>query len=239
MKTTTTIIAMTGALTFATALTAHAQAPQTETRKFVNVNGGGQLQSRSFSGASTFELFNENGTVATNQTIGSGFVFDVTGGYRRWTNTAVAVGLAVFRGSGEAAALAAVPNPLFFGVPTLKAFTADDLSQTNVAINFQIVWTRALTNRLDLALSGGPSIIRVSQELPSVTLDEAANPTTVSESATTGKAGSAGVDLSYRVNDRYSIGGFVRYLGGQVDLDAIENLTVGGAQAGGGIRIRF
>ena len=94
-----------------------------------------------------------------------------------------------------------------------------DLKQSTVAINFQIVWMRPLTDRFDLSVFGGPSIIRVKQDIASATAeDRIPCPTIESQSETTGKAGTVGVDLSYRLNDRYGVGGFVRYAGGAVDL---------------------
>lgn len=239
MNKTMTIIAIVGGLTLGSAVSTEAQTPA----NFLNISAGGQLQSRTFSGVTTFELFGETGSVTANQTVGSGFLFDMTGGRRFWRSIAVAVGVSTFRGSGSAAAIAAIPNPLFFGKPTLKTFTAadyGDLKQSTVAINFQIVWMKALTNRLDLSIFGGPSAIRVRQELASATAvfpNSTAAITT--ESKTTAKAGTAGVDLTYRMNDRYGVGGFVRYAGGEADLEGAPKLKVGGAQAGGGIRIRF
>ena len=109
-----------------------------------------------------------------------------------------------------------------------------------MAINFQIVWMRPLTDRLDLSVFGGPSIIRVRQELASATAEENSVRGLIEPSRRlTPKAGTVGVDLSYRLTDRYGVGGFVRYAGGQVDLRPAPNLQVGGTQAGGGIRIRF
>ena len=122
MTKTTTIIVMIAALTLGTALTVHAQTPSTASTDptiFVSVSGGGQFQSRDFTESTTFTLFNEAGTVTANQTIGSGFVFDASVGYRVWRRLSVAVGVSTFRGSGEAAAIVAVPNPSIFGQPTI------------------------------------------------------------------------------------------------------------------------
>jgi hypothetical protein len=243
MKKTTTTIAMITCLTLASVSTARAQTPATEEPEyFVSVNGGGQFNDRAFSGVSTFTLFGEAGTVTANQTVGSGFVFDVSGGYRVWRRMSVAIGISTFHGSGEAASIATVPTSLQFGKPTIKTFSAADygkLSQTDIAVNFQAVWIQPITSRVDLSLFGGPSLIHVSQDVASAT--ETTNPTAAikSESKMTGKAGTAGVDLSYRVNDQYSVGAFVRYAGGKVDLPSVQNLTVGGVQVGGGVRYRF
>jgi hypothetical protein len=245
MTKTTSIIAMIATLTLGTALTVRAQTPSTtpaDPAMFVSVSGGGQFQSHDFTETTTFTLSNEAGTVTANQTVGSGFVFDASVGYRVWRRLSVAVGVSTFHGSGGAAAIAAVPNPLIFGQPTIKTFPASDygdLSHTDTAVNFQAVWIKPLTNKLDLWLFGGPSIIHVNQEVASAT--ETQNPiaTIEKDSGTTGKAGTIGVDLNYRLNARYSVGGFVRYAGGKVDLPSVSDLTVGGAQVGGGVRFRF
>jgi hypothetical protein len=241
MKKTTTIFAMSGTLILGTALAVQAQTPQNETPYHVNVSVGGLLQSHEFSPVTTFTLYNETGTVTANQTIGGGFVFDVSGGYRFWRNISGAVGISTFNGSGEAAAVAAIPDPVVIGQPTLKEFVPSDfgdLSQTTVATNFQAVWTRPINDRFDVAVFGGPSIIHVSQELPSVTPDPSALPIVISESGT-GVGGNVGVDVAYRVNPRYRVGAFVRYLGGSVDRPSIDGLTVGGVEIAGGIRLRF
>jgi hypothetical protein len=242
MTKTTTIIAMIGALTLGTALTARAQTTPAEPKMFANISVGGQLQSRDFTSVATFQLFDETGTVTANQTIGSGFVFDAAAGYRFAGRLAGAIGISTFNGTGEAASTVAIPSPLFVGKPTIKNFSPSDygdLKQSNVAVNFQVVYMWPLTNRFDLQVYGGPSVIHVSQDIASATPVENSTATIEKQSATTGKAGSVGVDLAYRLSNRYGVGGFVRYLGGQADLPGVENLTLGGTQAGGGIRIRF
>jgi hypothetical protein len=236
------MVATLGAFLLGTVCTSQAQTRQPERKYDVSINAGGQFESREFSPVMTFTLFDETGTVTANQTIGGGFVFDASGGYRTWRNISVAVGFSMFTGSSNAAAIVAIPNPLVHGQPSLKSLDASafsDLSRTSVAANFQVVWRRAVTEDIDVAAFGGPSLIHVSQEMPSVTPDQAAVPTIVSQSATTGKAGSVGVDFSYRLTPRYRAGLFVRYLGGTVDLPARPNLKIGGVQVAAGIRIPF
>jgi hypothetical protein len=245
MTKTTTIIAMIAGFTL-TAETTRAQTPsitRSDPNMFLSVSGGGQLQSRTFSELTTFTLFNEAGTVTANQTVGKGFVFDASVGRRNvWRGISAVVGVSTFHGSGAAAAIVAVPNPLFFDQPTIKTFAASDygdLGQTDIAVNFQALWMKPLTAKLDLSVFIGPSIIHVKQEVASATETQSATATIQSESATTGKAGTVGVDLSYRLNNRYSVGGFIRYAGGEVDLPSVSKLKVGGVQAAGGVRYRF
>src|SRR5947207_8883372 len=56
MTKTTTIIAIMGSLTLASAITVHAQTPSTsaDPSMFVSVSGGGQFQTRTFSESTTF-----------------------------------------------------------------------------------------------------------------------------------------------------------------------------------------
>jgi hypothetical protein len=242
MTKTMTIIAMIAGLMLGTALTARAQTPAAGNDMYASVSVGGQFQSRTISETTTFSLFNEDGVVTANQTVGNGFVFDATGGYRIRGRFFVALGLTTFTGKGSAAAIAAIPDPLVFGRPTIKTLTADDFDdvhQTNVAINFQAVWMMPITDKFDLAFFGGPSLIHVKQDLASVTESADATATVKSEGKLTGKAGSAGVDLSYRWNERYSFGAFVRYEGGEANLPSVPNLKVGGVQVAGGVRYRF
>jgi hypothetical protein len=243
MTKTTTIIAMIAGLTLGTALTAHAQTPSTTNRNiFVTFSIGGQFQTRTVSTNATINVFGEDGVVTANQTVGSGIVVDVSGAVPLWRRILIGVGISTFNGKGDAAAIAAVPDRLVFGKFNAVPLTASGLKQSDIAFNIQAHWTRPLTDKINLVLSFGPSIIRVKQDIVSVTV----NPTTGTASAnidtqskTTAKAGNVGVDFRYKLTDRYSAGVFVRYLGGEVDLPAAPKMKVGGLQAGAGIRVRF
>jgi hypothetical protein len=239
---TTGIMTMIAALVLGSTTTVGAQTAPGEPGMFLNVSIGGQVQSRRFSEATTFVLFDETGSIVSDQTVGGGLVFDATFGYHLSQALAVAVGVSTFNGSGEAAVAASIPSSIFVGLPTVKTFPAEeygDLSQTTTAINFMVVFVAPVSDRFDIAISAGPSVISVKQEVASATVDINSVATINSESGTTAKAGSVGLDLAYRMSDRYSVGGFVRYLGGVVDLPAVPDMAVGGFQAGGGIRLRF
>ena len=241
MTNTTTTIAMIAGLMLGSAFTAHAQTPS-DPNMFLTLSGGGQFQDRTFSETSTFALFDDTGTVTANQTVGSGFVFDASVGYRVWRRISIALGVSTFRGKGTAEAIVAVPDPLVRGVPKTKFFQASDygdLNKTGTAANFQLVWIKPLTDKLDLWGFIGPSFIHVSQEVASATETANPNASVNKDSANTWKAGTIGIDLNYKMNERYSVGGFVRYAGGEIDLPSVSKLKIGGVQVAGGVRIRF
>src|SRR2546428_9282823 len=125
MSNTPRTIAMIACLMLGSAFPAHAQ-PPSDSNMFLSISGGGQFQKRTFSETTTFSLFGDTGTVTANQTVGTGFVFDASVGYRVWHQLHIAVGVSSFRGTGAAAALVAVPDPLFFGKFKTKTFLAAD-----------------------------------------------------------------------------------------------------------------
>jgi hypothetical protein len=236
----TRLAGVTGVL-LAAASVASAQAT-TERRVFADFGAGGQVSTRTFSASSAFTVFNEAGLVATNQATGRGFVLDVNGGYRIGRNITLGVGLWTAHPDGASASAASIPDPLIFNHPTTITLTSADLKQTDVGVNFQIGWRTMIGDRMDLAIVGGPTIIHVKQDLGSIAVTPGTQTgvaSVVTESATTAKAGNVGFELGYRMSDRYGIGGFVRYAGGEVDLPSIPNLTVGGVQVGGRMRFWF
>jgi hypothetical protein len=231
--------------TIAGTAAARAQAQQSapaESQAFANVSVGGQFQTRTFSNSTSFALFNELATASDTQTVGGGVVLDVSAGFRVWHHLFVALGVSTFHGSSGATLAGSIPNPLIFGQPKASTATATGLGQTDVAVNLQVVWLQPVTDKLDVAIALGPSLIHVKQDIatPSVvagTQDIAS--ATTSESKSTGKGGSASLDVSYKVTSRYGAGVFVRYLGGEVDLPSAPKLKVGGLQVGAGLRVRF
>jgi Outer membrane protein beta-barrel domain len=248
MKKTSSVMALVLGLALIGGAAAQAQTPAPSTsaastgKVFASVSVGGSLQTQTFADSSTFPLFNETATVASNQSVGRGFVFDVSGGYRLTDHLAVGVGLWTQNGKGGATLVASLPDPLLFNHPKTVSLTANDLKQTDVGVNFQVIWMMPVTNKIDMMVYGGPSVIHVSQDIGSITVTpntQNASSSTSSASKTTGKAGNVGVDFSYALNNRYGLGVFLRYAGGSVDLPSVSGLTVGGVQLGGGLRIKF
>ena len=243
MTKTTNIVALIVGFALTGAAAARAQGVQGSTQSehpiFVSINAGGQIQTRQFSTSSTFPLYNETAQVRTNQTVNGGFVFDASAGYRVWKRLSLGVGVSTMNVSGDAALTASVPNAVAPNRPTVFTATASGLHQNDVAVNIQAVWDLPVTSDINLAIVLGPSFIHVSQEFATVTPTSGTTVTIEQQSASTAKAGNAGLDLSFKLTDRMGIGGFFRYLGGEVDLPLISKLKVGGLQAGGGLRLRF
>jgi hypothetical protein len=230
-------------LTGASAVHAQTLTPQPETGAYLTLAAGGQPQKRSFGSSGTFTSFGETGRFELNQNVGAGFLFDIGGGYQFMKHLAAGVSFWNVRSSSAVSGAASIPDPVFFGrFTTVTPTPENDLHETTLGINVGIIYTMPIANRFDLAIGVGPTIIRSKLEVG--TLAVTPNSTTVtlsteSESKTTAKAGHLSVDVTYRANEMYGVGLFVRYAGGEVDLPSLPKAKVGGLQLGGIVRYRF
>jgi hypothetical protein len=221
---------------------------------FVNVNGGGQTQQRTFNTAFEFPIYDQTGTVAASQNVGRGPIFDLSGGYRVWSDLSIGVGLTTYSKTGQIVGRASIPHELF-----LDRHASSDLDgnskRTERSVYIEAVWSfplnrfipMPLLDKLDVALSAGPSFITVEQDvLVGVTVPQGSQQATADiqrrKDSTVGII--VGADLNYMVMRTagvgIGVGGFIRYQGaGDVDLAPAEKQSTGGFQTGGGLRLRF
>jgi hypothetical protein len=237
-KTTTRILWIATALT----MSAAPAAAQTTKNLFLDLNAGVQVSSRTFVVDSSPIVFGETAIISTSHDVGSAPLFDVSAGYRVWRDLSIGLGFSFASSSADAAMTAAVPDPLFHDRRVTTTATADGLKHSEKAFYIQALWTVPVTDKMDASFSVGPSFINVSQELVSgITVAAGSlNATPVTEKQSdTAKGFHVGADLSYLLNPRYGVGGFVRYVGGSVGLPSVVELKLGGFQIGGGARLRF
>jgi len=232
----------TSLLWIATALTMSAApaAAQTTKNMFLDLNAGVQVASRTFVVDTSPIVFGETAIISTSHDVGSAGLFDVSAGYRVWRDLSIAIGFSFAGGSADAAMTAAVPDPLFHDRRVVTNATVDSLSHSEKTFYLQALWTIPVTDKMDASFSFGPSFINVSQELVSSVSVTGGTATPLTETQSdTAKGFNVGADLSYMLNPRYGVGGFVRYVGGSVGLPSVTELKVGGFQIGGGARLRF
>jgi hypothetical protein len=209
---------------------------------FVNVNIGAQPASRTVDVNQSFALYSETATLTTSQKIGSGALFDVSGGYRVWRNVSAAIGFSSFGNRSDSVGSARVPHPLIFNQAVTVDITQPDLSHRERTVHFQASWLFPVTNEFDVTLALGPSIFNLKQELVnSVTVTpgtQNATPSVASESETA-LGLNFQVDGNYLVRRNLGAGVFIRYASRKVDLPSVPDVRVGGFQLGGGARFRF
>jgi len=210
----------------------------------VSVNGGVQTGSDTFRTATTYELYDEAGTLSSSQKIGSSGFFDVSAGYKVWRNLVLAVGYSRAESSGDAVINATVPDPLFFDQLRSVTATLSSAKHTENAIHISGVWMVPVTDKIEVGISAGPSVFMLKQDVPDSLSVSEPGPSVQSVgssrvSKTTGGF-NAGLDVTYLLTQKVGAGLLARYTWGSAKLgDSADSLTVGGFQLGGGLRLRF
>ncbi len=239
-KTTTALVV--AALYLAVPALADAQSDKAKIpESYFNVTVGAQPQQRTFEAKATPTIFNEEATFTADQTVGNGAFYDFAAGFRVSTHLIVGGTISYFQGEGDAAGTASIPDSIVFDQPpTVVPIQGNNLKRSEFGYHLQAVWFVPLSRKLDVAVSAGPSIFHVSQDLLSGSSAEGSKTVTygVDSQSGTGVGVNVGLDTTYLFTPRYGVGLLLRYTWGKVSLDATD-LTVGGFQAGAGLRIRF
>lgn len=231
------------------ATTAFAQGPAPAERAYVHVNFGFQASSHDLTQSGSVPLYDEQATLTLGGEVEGGPLFDIGGGARVWRQMYVGLSYTWLSDDTSGALTGRVPDPLFYDRFREVTGTASDLGHTEQGIHLQAVWRQPVTTSFDIAISGGPTIFLVKQDLVAgLTLTEGPNNTptlsgvTVEEVSESAVGFNIGIDGTYMFTRQLGAGAFMRYTGGSVDLEApggVVPLDLGGFQIGGGIRFRF
>lgn len=223
-------------------LAGEAAAQGADSRAYLGVNFGGQGGSDTIGTVNTFDLYGEQGTVTFGTETKGGPMFDLSGGFKVAGQFSVGLGYSRVSSESDGAIAGVAPHPIFFNRPRSFTGTASGLDRSEQMLHISLGYTLAMGDNLSLMIYGGPSMIRLSQEVVSnVSVSEVGAPfTSVNSTATVSKeqetawGGHIGADASYFFTERIGAGAFVRYVGASADVS-----KVGGAQFGGGLRFRF
>jgi len=232
---------------------AFAQALPWEGKGFVNVNFGMQVKSASLVTTNeTFKIYDEPGKLTAAQTIdGRAPYIDFGGGLRVFGN--IGVGFSYSRLSTEGSALvgAEIPSPLVYDQPRTATSALTGAEHVEKSFHFQAIWMLPVSDKLDVVVSGGPTLFQLTQgTVTTPTFAEVGPPyNTVNLKAsmviaTGSQIGfNVGADLTYRFANNVGVGAMVRYAAATVGLTPeggpALDVKVGGFQLGGGLRLRF
>jgi len=208
----------------------------------VNVNFGGQFADRSVDAVITQAVYDEVATLNSTTSVSGGALFDINFGYRVWGDVFAALAITSFGDTESAAYAMSIPNPVFFDLPATSTGTVDDLKRRETGYHLQIVWAHPLTDKVDLAVSGGPSFVHLSQDVLETLTIPAGTQTGipgVGRESGTAIGINIGADVTYTITPRYGAGVFFRYVNASTDLPAVQNAETGGAQVGAGVRLRL
>src|SRR5262245_26067303 len=127
-KTTSLALLITGIVTLGSATGAFAQTAAPTKNIFVDVNFGGQPQSRDFAMESFPVICDESAFVRTSQAIGGAGLMDVQGGYRVWIEVSAGLGYTTtFTTKSSSQVFASIPHPIFFDTRVESTQTVSDL----------------------------------------------------------------------------------------------------------------
>lgn len=218
-------------------------------RIFVSVNGMFQSGSNDFQDTSTLRVNAEDGSLTTNYTVGSGPAFDVAGGVLLLRNLGVGVGLTRFSTSTVTTVNASVPHPFFFNQS--RAVTGDvNGSREELAIHVQVRGVFPVNRRVTVAVFGGPSFFQVDQTIvddvnytEAYPFDTATYSSAVSSAQSSSGTGvNVGGDVAFFFGPNVGVGVGVQYSSATVQMtlpSGASDVRAGGAQVGGGLRLRF
>lgn len=219
-------------------------------RGFIVVNGGYQMSSHDFEKTATLRANVEDGSFTTDYEVKGGPTFDVAGGATLWRLLAVGVGVTRFSRSTPSTLSGLVPHPFFFNRPRSVTSAVAGMEREEFAVHLQARAIVPIGSRLQVMAFGGPSFFQVKQGMvttftwaESYPFDDASFGSATTVSAKGSKVGfNAGVDLAFFFSRQVGVGGTIQFSGATVEIDgagAIQEVKVGGARAGGGLRLRF
>src|SRR5262249_54184827 len=113
-----------------------------------------------------FEQYSETGTVTSRYPSSGGFVPDVGATVRVWRSLSAGFSWSHLHDSGSAQVSALVPHPLMAGQPRQVNGTAA-VSHTEIGLHVQAAYWVQLNPRVEMVVSGGPSVFRVDQDFVS------------------------------------------------------------------------
>jgi hypothetical protein len=228
--------------------TALAQGTPPDSRVAIDVSGGLQATITTVSQAITFEQYSETGSLTSTYSTGRRPVAEGGLTVRLWRAFGVGVSGSYVHDSGSAQVNALVPNPLVAGQPRQVDGPAG-VAHSEVAMNFQATYWTTLGERLDLVVSGGPSIFRVDQDFVSDVTYTQTFPYTIAtyqgasvlrQRATVG-GGNIGGAVGWRVARHFGLEATGRFSRASADFagTSAQTVVVGGLHFGGGIRVLF
>lgn len=187
----------------------------------------------------------------------TGASFDVGGGvmFNRWIGAGVSIAGTAHEdivGLG-----ATIPHPYFFNAEVIASGATDDkLMRTEGSVHLQAMVAAYQGPRGRFRVFGGPTYFRYEADMvQDVEYTQIATRLSRAQSVTitgyeavttegTGWGWHVGADGSVFFNRVVGIGGFARFSRGTVEIDEpmselLQDVTVGGLQVGGGLRLRF
>lgn len=231
-------------------------AAQDYAKGWVDVNFGTATAAEDeFTSARTFPVSQEIGAGAVAYGLPRGASFDVSGGYMFSARLGLGVSLAGTAHEDTAGLAISVPHPLYFDSSAEDATVTDGtFMRTEGAWHIHAMFVPFETPRVRIRVFGGPSYVRIEQDtVSSIIYDQTfqvfgrLNSVEITsyrseKSEGTGWGLHAGADLSAFFNRVVGLGAVIRVSRATVEIDdygGVHDVSAGGVQFSGGLRLRF
>src|SRR5262245_6942615 len=152
------------ALSFAAGSEAAAQ-QVTAPQMYINFSVAAQPNRHDLTSGSTFTVYQEDATLTSTVRVPNGVYYDLSVGRRVWHNLAAGVGFSYFKNSGTGSTVASIPDPVLYNQNRTVTVDSPDLSRKEVGAHIRVSWFVPVNDKIDIALSAGPSFVQVTQDL--------------------------------------------------------------------------
>jgi hypothetical protein len=217
----------------------------------ITAGAAAQSSSMSFLSVQQFPYFAGTARLESDLDAGNGIAFDVGAliGVVRRVGMRVAVTRAMRDSSSEARGR--FPHPFFFNADRTGTWTSDALDRSETGVHISIDVRVLERDRLAVSVFGGPTwfiyrqgVIGNIEPIENYPYDTIDARVVTSNIYGTAAGFHTGVDASWFFSRHVGVGGVIRYAAGRqqdvsIGAGAPFDVDLGGAQGGGGIRIRF
>jgi hypothetical protein len=222
-----------------------AASTQVAPRAVISVNGGYQSASQTFREEQTFSLHQETARYTSSYEVKSAPTVDAGGFVRLWRQVGVGVAFTSFKDDRDITIEGTLPHPFVFDRGRAISGTAPG-TREEIAVHLNAAYFLPLNRKLLIVAFGGPSFFSAKQSVvgtisysESYPYDTATFTSANVEQEKESKVGfNVGADVSYYFTKYIGVGGIVRFSRASVPF-SLGDLDVGGAEVGGGIRIRI
>lgn len=222
-----------------------------QTGGWVGFNGATQATATTFTDNVGFIEFHEDADFDADYAVGTGAVFDGGAGVRLASGIGFGVAVSRFERLDPVSLDARIPHPFFFDRPRSLTGSEADLTRLETAVHVEVRWFESVSDTVELAVFGGPTLFNVRQDLVTAIgydhaypYDQASLASATTEAASASAIGfHAGADIGFFFSETVGLGALIRYSGGSVDLpgegEGMVPIDTGGFHIGGGLRLRF
>jgi hypothetical protein len=213
---------------------------------FLGVSVGALMNTNLVTSQAESSIYGQTARVAERRDVSGGLIFDVMAAVPIKGRWGAGVDVSFRTLKSDSAIAAAIPHPFFSDSPRTITTTSPGLGHTETWASLLAVYTPPPSSKVSVRFYGGPAVVMVQHDtIASFTATEGASITQPTIAVTAGSVsknfigGTGGADLAYRVNDKVSLGVFVRYTGAMANIAGAESKLLGGLQSGGGLRFSF